>query len=235
MEGIAHSIYEKSYSLGKGVRGIGITYINVGIRYSTIYESLFHLYMCLIKREDLIKDVISLIVQSGFNVLFKRFLKPFCRMPHRWYVTREDSSTLAMVKHDHEQVFHHIPFKEGVIVTYFGERLFVPNALFLSDALDAHDKRAHVATRRAHTKTAGIVFILTLLMYVLVTYSMIVPLVSYVFKGLAWSLFAGVWFYVLRGLFRILLFVLEVFKGLFRIVSSPIVLILYLLRRGSDS
>jgi len=51
MEGIAHSVYKEYYSLGKGVRGVGTNSINVGIRYSTIYESLLHLYMCLVKRE----------------------------------------------------------------------------------------------------------------------------------------------------------------------------------------
>lgn len=203
MEGVAHSIYEEYYSLGKGVRGIGTNRINVGIRYSTIYESLLHLYMCL-KREDLNKDVISLIVQTEFNVLFTLLLEPLCKMPYRYYVNREDSSTLATIKYANKQEFQGIPLKEGVIVTYFGEPLFVPNALFLYDVLNTRNKRAVMETRRARTKTTGIVVILALFIYVLYRYDMITLLVSYMLKGLVYSLVAGLAFYVLRGLFRIL-------------------------------
>jgi len=202
MEGVVHSIYKEYYSLAKGVRGVSI---NVGIRYSTIYESLLHLYMCLVKREDLNnKDVISLIVQTGFNVLFKPFLESLCKLPYRWYVTREDSSTLATVKFADRQEFHGIPLKEGVIGTYFGEPLFLPNAIFLYDVLNVRRIRASVATRRANTKTTGIVVIIALFIYVLYRYDMIARLVSYMLKGLVYSLVAGLAFYVLRGLFRIL-------------------------------
>lgn len=204
MEGVVHSIYKEYYSLAKGVRGVGTISINVGIRYSTIYESLLHLYMCLVKREDLNKDVISLTVQTGFNVLFKLFLEPLCKLPYFWHVTREDSSTLATVKYAHKQHAMGIHLKEGVIVTYFGEPLFVPNALFLYDILDARHKREGIETRRAHTKTTGIVVILALVIYVLYMYGIIVRLVSYTLKGMVYSLIAGLAFYVLRGLFRIL-------------------------------
>jgi len=156
------------------------------------------------EREDLNKDVIFLTVQTAFNVLFTLFLEPLCKLPYRFYVNREDSSTLAAVKYADRQELKGIPLKEGVIVTYFGKPLFVPNALFLCDVIDARDKRAVVETRRAHTKTTGIVVVLALFIYVLYRYDMIARLVSYMLKGLVYSLVAGLAFYVLRGLFRIL-------------------------------